>query len=165
MDAKVKAIEQSAQIGQKCVYRYGQLVLLVIAAGAIYPVLYLRQIYQSSMLVALGIDNQQLGYLYSGLGTAFMLSYLPSGWLADRIAAAPSDQHFAAGYRPVGAVVRHVCQAFAILMTDFFWFRHHNRTYILGCVAEAREDACQQKMSRGAFSACSMAGEGWSKRR
>jgi MFS family permease len=86
MDAKVKAIEQSAQIGhESAFYRYGQLVLLVIAAGTIYPVLYLRQIYQSSMLVALGIDNQQLGYLYSGLGTAFVLSYLPSGWLADRL--------------------------------------------------------------------------------
>ncbi|WP_199098660.1 MFS transporter [Dyella sp. ASV21] len=67
-------------------YRYGQLFLLVLAAGAIYPVLYLRQVYQSIMLVALGIDNEQLGYLYSMLGLAFMLSYLPSGWLADRIA-------------------------------------------------------------------------------
>lgn len=67
-------------------YRYSQLLLLVLAAGAIYPVLYLRQVYQSSMLVALAIDNAQLGYLYSILGLAFMLSYLPSGWLADRIA-------------------------------------------------------------------------------
>lgn len=67
-------------------YRYGQLLLLVIAAGAIYPVLYLRQVYQTSMIVALSIDNEQLGYLYSMLGTAFMISYLPSGWLADRIA-------------------------------------------------------------------------------
>lgn len=66
-------------------YRYSQLALLVVAAGTIYPVLYLRQIYQSSMLVALGIDNQQLGYLYSGLGIAFVASYLPSGWLADRL--------------------------------------------------------------------------------
>ncbi|WP_426807796.1 nitrate/nitrite transporter [Pseudomonas sp. WOUb67] len=65
--------------------RYLQLALLVLAAGAIYPMLYLRQVYQSSMLEALAISNSELGYLYSILGTAFLLSYLPSGWLADRI--------------------------------------------------------------------------------
>ena len=86
MDTKVSGVAREAQvIDDNKFYRYSQLALLVIAAGAIYPVLYLRQIYQSSMLVALGIDNVQLGYLYSGLGTAFVLSYLPSGWLADRL--------------------------------------------------------------------------------
>jgi MFS family permease len=88
MDAKTKqdVVAQTDSSGQgSTFYRYSQLLLLVIAAGSIYPVLYLRQVYQSSMLVALGIDNQQLGYLYSGLGIAFVLSYLPSGWLADRL--------------------------------------------------------------------------------
>lgn len=86
MDTKVKREERDASTQHdNKFYRYSQLALLVIAAGSIYPVLYLRQIYQSSMLVALNIDNQQLGYLYSGLGTAFVLSYLPSGWLADRL--------------------------------------------------------------------------------
>ena len=66
--------------------RYIQLVLLVIAAGAIYPILYLRQVYQTPMLEVFHIANSQLGYLYSSLGTIFLLSYLPSGWLADRIA-------------------------------------------------------------------------------
>ncbi len=66
--------------------RYMQLMLLVIAAGAIYPLLYLRQVYQTPMLEFFHIDNSQLGYLYSILGTVFLLSYLPSGWLADRIA-------------------------------------------------------------------------------
>src|SRR5471030_3505942 len=66
--------------------RYMQLLLLVIAAGAIYPLLYLRQVYQTPMLEFFHIDNSQLGYLYSILGTAFLVSYLPSGWLADRIA-------------------------------------------------------------------------------
>ncbi|GGA46700.1 MFS transporter [Dyella nitratireducens] len=86
MDTKVHRVGQAAKTpNDNTFYRYSQLALLVIAAGSIYPVLYLRQIYQSSMLVALNIDNQQLGYLYSGLGTAFVLSYLPSGWLADRL--------------------------------------------------------------------------------
>ena len=65
--------------------RYLQLALLVLAAGAIYPMLYLRQVYQSTMLEALAISNSELGYLYSILGSAFLVSYLPSGWLADRI--------------------------------------------------------------------------------
>lgn len=66
--------------------RYIQLMLLVLAAGAIYPVLYLRQVYQSTMLEVFAISNTELGYLYSMLGTLFLVSYLPSGWLADRIA-------------------------------------------------------------------------------
>jgi sugar phosphate permease len=66
-------------------YRYLQLMLLVVAAGAIYPVLYLRQVYQSTMLDVLAISDEQLGYLYSILGTAFAIGYLPSGWLADRM--------------------------------------------------------------------------------
>ena len=65
--------------------RYVQLLLLVVAAGAIYPMLYLRQVYQSTMLEFFHIDDVQLGYLYSSLGTIFLLSYLPSGWLADRL--------------------------------------------------------------------------------
>ncbi|CAE6712789.1 Inner membrane protein YihN [Paraburkholderia domus] len=66
--------------------RYIQLMLLVVAAGAIYPILYLRQVYQPTMLEVFHITDSQLGYLYSSLGTIFLLSYLPSGWLADRIA-------------------------------------------------------------------------------
>ncbi|MEM5437462.1 MFS transporter [Paraburkholderia diazotrophica] len=76
------SIVQSASNAQ----RYVQLLLLVIAAGAIYPILYLRQVYQPTMLEVFHISESQLGYLYSMLGTIFLLSYLPSGWLADRIA-------------------------------------------------------------------------------
>ncbi|KVR61832.1 MFS transporter [Burkholderia cepacia] len=65
--------------------RYLQLLLLVIAAGSIYPMLYLRQVYQPTMLQFFHIDDVQLGYLYSSLGTIFLVSYLPSGWLADRL--------------------------------------------------------------------------------
>ncbi|WP_248806155.1 MFS transporter [Pseudomonas sp. MWU13-2100] len=66
--------------------RYFQLMLLVLAAGAIYPILYLRQVYQTTMLEVFHINHSELGYLYSMLGTLFLLSYLPSGWLADRLA-------------------------------------------------------------------------------
>ncbi len=59
--------------------RYIQLMLLVLAAGAIYPILYLRQVYQTTMLEVFQINHSELGYLYSMLGTIFLLSYLPSG--------------------------------------------------------------------------------------
>lgn len=65
--------------------RYLQLALIVIAAGAIYPILYLRQSYQTTMLEVLHLTNIDLGVLYSILGTAFLVCYLPSGWLADRV--------------------------------------------------------------------------------
>ncbi|WP_414696359.1 MFS transporter [Paraburkholderia sp.] len=76
---------QAASLNSKS-RRYTQLMLLVLAAGAIYPILYLRQVYQPTMLDVFHITDSQLGYLYSSLGTIFLLSYLPSGWLADRIA-------------------------------------------------------------------------------
>ncbi|UXJ53708.1 MFS transporter [Pseudomonas citronellolis] len=79
-EAMPMAVPSSANLS-----RYLQLALLVLAAGAIYPMLYLRQVYQSTMLEALAISNSELGYLYSILGSAFLVSYLPSGWLADRI--------------------------------------------------------------------------------
>lgn len=64
--------------------RYLQLLMLVIAGGAIFPMLYLRQIYQTTMLEAFNITNGQLGELYSILGLMFFLTYGPSGWLADK---------------------------------------------------------------------------------
>ncbi|MFM0733641.1 MFS transporter [Paraburkholderia sediminicola] len=80
------ALSDEALLQKSKAQRYVQLMLLVLAAGAIYPILYLRQVYQPTMLEVFHITDSQLGYLYSSLGTIFLLSYLPSGWLADRIA-------------------------------------------------------------------------------
>ena len=41
--------------------RYFQLMLLVLAAGAIYPILYLRQVYQTTMLEVFQINHSELG--------------------------------------------------------------------------------------------------------
>ncbi len=84
--ASLAASEAEAALQNSKAQRYVQLILLVLAAGAIYPILYLRQVYQPTMLEVFHITDSQLGYLYSSLGTIFLLSYLPSGWLADRIA-------------------------------------------------------------------------------
>ena len=65
--------------------RYFQFTLLLLAAGAIYPLLYLRQNFETSILEAFQITTSDLGDYYSMLGIMYFLCYVPSGWLADRI--------------------------------------------------------------------------------
>ena len=65
--------------------RYLKLAVLVIIAGNIYPLIYLRQNFEVSILESFGITTTQLGQNYAMLGVLFMVTYLPSGWLADRI--------------------------------------------------------------------------------
>ncbi|MFT5580146.1 MAG: putative MFS family arabinose efflux permease [Paraglaciecola psychrophila] len=65
--------------------RYLQLAVIVVAAGAIYPLLYLRQNFEVSILQSFGITLSQLSQCYAMLGVIFVLTYLPSGWLADRV--------------------------------------------------------------------------------
>lgn len=64
---------------------YAQLGVLILAAGAIYPLIYLRQNFEVSILDSFGITISQLGQCYSMLGVIFVVTYLPSGWLADRV--------------------------------------------------------------------------------
>ena len=66
--------------------RYIKLAVLVIVAGNIYPLIYLRQNFEVTILDAFGITSQQLGQNYAMLGVLYMVTYLPSGWLADRVA-------------------------------------------------------------------------------
>ena len=65
--------------------RYFQFILLLLASGAIYPLLYLRQNFEVSILDTFSITISELGNYYSLLGVMFMVCYVPSGWLADRI--------------------------------------------------------------------------------
>lgn len=65
--------------------RYFRFFLLLLSAGAIYPLLYLRQNFETTVLSAFGITGNQLGECYSVLGVVYALTYLPSGWLADRV--------------------------------------------------------------------------------
>ena len=66
--------------------RYVQLGVLVIVAGAIYPLIYLRQNFEVTILESFGMSAAQLGQSYAMLGVLFVLTYIPSGWLADRVA-------------------------------------------------------------------------------
>jgi sugar phosphate permease len=63
--------------------RYGQFAVLVLAAGALYPLMYLRQNFEISILEAFRITTTDLGDLYSLIGIVFAVTYLPSGRLAD----------------------------------------------------------------------------------
>lgn len=82
--AQTESINIDKQVNTKA-SRYMQLLLLTVAGGAIYPMLYMRQIYQTTMLEAFQLTNGQLGELYSMMGLLFFLTYAPSGWLADKI--------------------------------------------------------------------------------
>lgn len=64
--------------------RYFQFLLLLLAGGAIYPLLYLRQNFEVSILEVFNITISELGSYYSALGVMYMVCYLPSGWLADK---------------------------------------------------------------------------------
>lgn len=65
--------------------RIFQLVLLVLAAGSIYPLVYLRQNFEATILTVYDLSQAELAGLYSMLGIMFVVGYIPSGWLADRI--------------------------------------------------------------------------------
>lgn len=66
-------------------FRYVQLTIIILGSGAVFPLVYLRQNFEVTLVQALGISSSQLGECYSLLGIMFVITYLPSGWLADRI--------------------------------------------------------------------------------
>ena len=67
--------------------RYFQFFLVVLAAGAIFPIIYLRTNYQETLLEVFGITLQQLNTIYSVLGIVWVAGYLPSGVLSDKFSA------------------------------------------------------------------------------
>jgi len=67
--------------------RYFQFLLIVLAAGSIYPLIYLRSNYQETILSVFGISLENLNAIYSALGIVFIIGYFPSGWLADKFSA------------------------------------------------------------------------------
>ncbi|WP_243132947.1 MFS transporter [[Clostridium] hylemonae] len=67
--------------------RYLQFMLMVLAAGAVYPMLYLRTNYQETMLEVFNMTLPQLNTVMSALGIAFTIGYLPSGIIADKFSA------------------------------------------------------------------------------
>ena len=74
-----------ANVADSALKRYIQLGVLVLAAGAIYPLIYLRQNFEITIFEVYGLDATDLGQFYATLGVIFVATYVPSGWLADRV--------------------------------------------------------------------------------
>jgi predicted MFS family arabinose efflux permease len=67
------------------VARAFSLLLIIIAASAVYELPYIRYYYYDVMKEALGVSHTQMGTLMSAYGIVAMICYFPGGWLADRI--------------------------------------------------------------------------------
>lgn len=67
--------------------RYFQFFLIVLAAGSIFPLIYLKTNYQETILQVYGITLGELNGIFSVLGIAYLIGYGPSGWLADKFSA------------------------------------------------------------------------------
>ena len=74
-------------IEKKDLNRYFQFTLVVIAAGVIFPLVYLRTQFQETILAVFNMTNGQLNNIYSLLGLVFIFGYLPSGLLSDKFSA------------------------------------------------------------------------------
>ena len=61
-----------------------ELSLLILAAGTIYPLVYLRQVFEGTILTVFHMNQSELANIYSILGIIFVVGYIPSGWLADK---------------------------------------------------------------------------------
>ncbi|HWQ80207.1 MAG TPA: MFS transporter [Anaerovoracaceae bacterium] len=64
--------------------RIFSLLLIIIAASAVYELPYIRYYYYDVMMGALGVTHTQMGTMMSVYGIVAMICYFPGGWLADR---------------------------------------------------------------------------------
>ncbi|MBU3112076.1 MFS transporter [Clostridium lacusfryxellense] len=67
--------------------RYFQFMLIVLAAGAIFPIIYLKTNYQETLLQVFNMTLPQLNSIYSVLGIVWVVGYFPSGLLSDKFSA------------------------------------------------------------------------------
>ncbi|MFK7827659.1 MAG: nitrate/nitrite transporter [Oligoflexales bacterium] len=63
--------------------QYLQFALIILGAGSLYPLLYLRQNFETAILHVFKLNLEELGNLYTSLGLVYFITYFPSGWLAD----------------------------------------------------------------------------------
>ena len=74
--------------GQSAYARVIAIASLIIAAEAIFALPYhVARFFRPTLLLALDLDNTQLGLVQSAYGVVAMLSYFPGGPLADRFSA------------------------------------------------------------------------------
>ena len=68
-------------------HNLGILAVLFCGGAFMYLLPYCKNTYYVPLMQALHVNNTQLGMMGSAFGISAMLSYLPGGWLADRISA------------------------------------------------------------------------------
>ncbi|MEZ8988285.1 MFS transporter [Vibrio breoganii] len=67
--------------------RYFQFALVILAAGAVFPLVYLKAQYQETILEVFQMSVTDLNDIYSILGLVFIAGYFPSGVLSDKFSA------------------------------------------------------------------------------
>jgi MFS family permease len=67
--------------------RYFQFALVILAAGSIYPLIYLKAQYQETILEVFNMTLTQMNWIYSVIGMVFVVGYFPSGVLSDKFSA------------------------------------------------------------------------------
>jgi MFS family permease len=82
IEQKIMVCDWGCAMNQK--ERYFQILLLILAAGSIYTLPYIRTNFQSVLLVAFDMSLEELSILYTLIGFLFIIGYIPSGWLADK---------------------------------------------------------------------------------
>lgn len=65
--------------------KYLALFSLSLSGGSIYVLPYLKYVFYEPQLVAMGINNEQLGFLLTLYAIGCMVLYIPGGILADRV--------------------------------------------------------------------------------
>jgi len=125
------------------VKRYGQLALVIIAGGAVYPLVYLRQNFEITLLEAFGISGVELRDIFSLLGLIFVLTYVPSGWLADRFSPRKLMAFSLAATGLLGILVRNLTSALGD-SSDLFMLGFDHGAHFLGGHDQERQPACPE---------------------
>ncbi len=67
--------------------RYLQFLLVIVASGSIFPLVYLKAQYQETILAVYDMSIQQLNTIFVIMGFVFVIGYFPSGILSDKFSA------------------------------------------------------------------------------
>lgn len=115
-------------------------ILLILAAGTVYKVPYLKAVFYDQMIDSLQITNTQLGVLSSVYAGFKMIIYIPCGIIADRmdtkktlVASMLGESILTGIYAMLPSFgVLEVIQALMALVNVFFWTSFIKSIRILG---------------------------------
>lgn len=115
-------------------------ILLILAAGTVYKVPYLKAVFYDQLIVSLNINNTQLGVLSSFYAGVKMLIYIPCGIIADRLDTKKCLVFSLLGEGILTSVyamlptfgILELIQALLALVNVFFWTSFIKSIRILG---------------------------------